>query len=421
MKKKYLILLLVIPVFLILGFPLFIYGIDRTFFYSTDPDVVYITNALLYTKYAIISYADHPGTPTITLLYYLFFPLRLIAKYILHMGFIQWSFDNYAVLTYYTRFFELFLTSAGLFIYLNVIKKISNSTRIIMFAAFSVFSFAGLTFATRIVPENLSFFLTSIWLLVFLRFIQKRNYFLNSVLVFIAAFTVANKFTALFLLIPSLFLSIFVRGLEVDQKFVRMQMNILIAGLAFYFGILPASNMFTFIKNWAVLLFSRAGSHGTGAVSTLDWGTYSASAAVLVKAQPAAFIFICLTVVLGVYLLINRKLKFSNPIIFLALTSLAGILVFAKYPVIHYNYVNVLLIIFCASYFLTKVKVSVVKLLLPIMIVLFMITGYKYVITASRDLREKTMESEYSILKAWSPWAADIFGEQLDALNSTKP
>jgi hypothetical protein len=353
-----LIVFLTLITFVILGYPLFRFGIDKSFFYSLDPDVVYVTNAILYTKYAVISYADHPGTPTIMLINYLFFPLRLIAKYILHQKFIQWSFDNYAFLTYYLRIFELFIFSTATFIFLKVTAKISKSVSILIFAWIAMLSLTGISWAISIAPENLSLFLTSLWLLVFVNFLKQRKYRLNIILMVISGFAAANKFTSIFLLVPSLFLPLFIERFKIGQKLMTFLSNILVFGLAFYLGIRPAMNQLGYLKFWVVSLFTHAGDHGTGALSVFDITTYSGSAIALIKGYPIVFIFICFTLVLGALLIIKKKINVTNPVVFLAFTSAAGIAVFAKYPLIHYDYVNILLITFCLVFFLSKAKIS---------------------------------------------------------------
>jgi len=158
-KRNRLILLLTVTAFLILGSPLFISGIQKTTFYGIDPDIVYLTNALLYTKYNIISYIDHPGTPTILLLSYLFIPLRILAKFALHKDFIQWSFDNYSFLTYYIRIFMLITFSTALYMFIRLVRSFARHIIYIILSFLLFFSFTGATLAISIVPENISLFL----------------------------------------------------------------------------------------------------------------------------------------------------------------------------------------------------------------------------------------------------------------------
>lgn len=433
MKRNRLILLLVAITFIIVGCPLFLYGIGGAFYRTFDPDIVYITNALSYTKYGIIYYADHPGTPTIMTLYYLYFPLRLLAKYVWHIGFLDWSFNNYAVLNYYTRAFELILTAISLFIFLKTISKNLRSKLDILIAWFAMFSFGGLGFAISVAPENLSVFLTSIWICLFTSFQRKKSYLINIILVVISGLAVANKFTALFLLIASIFLPFFIARLKFCQKIVRLLANISFAVASFYLGILPAMNRFTYIKNWAIGLFYHTGNHATGAETIFDPRVYFESLSLLIKEMPFAFVFALIIFVLAIFLIIKRKLKISDPYIFLLSTSLMGILVFAKYPITHYNLVNFLLIIFCGSYFLSKVDPKF-KLYLLILLLAPFIMSLNVFVRVGRNQFQQDAEllnyisshppqqnilwgrdNMYQTLESWTRyWTSDLFRDQFD-------
>jgi hypothetical protein len=423
MNKKFIIPLLVILAFIILGIPLFIYGIDQSFFYSIDPDIVYVTNALLYTKYAIIDYADHPGTPTIMILYYLYFPLRIIAKYWLHVGFIQWSFDNFAFLMFYSRIFELLVFCSSLLIFLKAVSKMIKSNLLVIIAWISIFIFLGFDSGVRVIPENFSFFLTAIWLLLFLKFVEKRSYIYSALMVFIAGFAVANKFTSLFLLVQSIFLPIFINKLKLDQLYARVQINVFIAGLAFYIGILPALERLPWIKSFAISLFSHAGAHGTGESAIFNLPAYSASITSLITRYPATFMYIFLTFVLAIFLIVKKKVKLNDPALFVFATTLVGIFVFAKYSAIHYFYVNFVLVVFCAIYFLTKVKQNYLKYVLVTVSAVFLVlfNPFTFIKNISNQMPTNKTETVYSTLRTWTPfWASDIFGDQFKAIDSIK-
>lgn len=422
-RNNKLILFLAIVTFVVLGYPLFISGIEKSFYMSTDPDIVYVTNALLYTKSAVITYTDHPGTPTIMLLYYLFVPFRLIAKYILHQGFIQWSFDNYAFLTYCVRLFQLALYSLSVLLFLKLIQKISKSVYLNIFAWMAVLSFAGSNYALFIAPENFSFFLTAIWLTLFLKFVKKPSYFLSILLAIISGFALANKFTCLFLLIPSLAMVFYIRDMKTIKKFAGFSFNFLISGLLFYVGILPAIIRFDYIAQWVRSLFYHAGRYGTGKFAIFDWTAYFVSVSSLIRGNWVLTLFVCITVVLAIYLLIKKKLKITNPVIFLFITTVVGIAAFAKYPIIHYNYVNIILLVFCVIFFLSKVKLSLVKILLPFMIIVFILNMRGYEKGIPKGLEERNPQSINSILNIWttSYWSGNLFREELDTLGFTKP
>lgn len=430
-RGNYLIISLVLIVLLILAFPLFIYGINGAFFYRFDPDIVYIGNALLYTKAHVISYFDHPGTPTIMLFYYLFIPLRMLSKYFLHIGFVQWSFDNFALLVFFLRIFELALFGTSLFIFLKSVKSVSKSILIIVFAWFAFFCLStNWRQAISIVPENFSFLLTGLWLLVFVKFIEKRAYFLNLILVFISGFAVANKFTSAFLLIPSLLFPFFSKRLKIDQKFGGFAFNIAISAVAFFLGIWPILNRLTgLLHYWVGLLFYH------GETSIFDLATYSKSALSLISAEPVAFTIICLTTILAAYLVIKRRLKIDNLVVFLLLTTLVGILIFAKSPSAHYSFVNYILVVFCASYFLSKVKTNLVKIVIPFLAIPVFINIHGYLTTTSNWVKKEVLlqnyldknparintlwgiNNKFNIINNWTAfWASNVFGDQFTSM-----
>lgn len=422
MKNNKFIFILILITFIVCGFPLLVYGLKTTFFFSIDPDIVYITNALLYTKYAIISYVDHPGTPSIMFLYFLFFPFRIFAKYFLHTGFIQWSFDNFGFLTYFCRFSELTVFCLSLFLFLKSLLVYTKSKLIIIFAWISIFVLLGFDWGIRVVPENQSFFLTAVWLLIFTKFIKSRKYILNIILVILSGFTVANKLTGIFLAVCSVTLPLFGKRLKLDQKFFKLETNIALFLASFYLGILPAVKHLTYIQNWTKSLFDHAGTHATGVQAVFDWPSYSSSMVSLITSHPFIFIYIGLTIILAIWLLIKRKIYLNDPILYLFFISFVGTVIFAKYPVIHYFFVNSILIVFCSTYFLTKINQKLLKYIVALLAVIVVINFTSYVKSVSVQLTNYSNESIYPTIKSWTPfWASDVFKEQFEVLDSSKP
>lgn len=432
MKKKFrviknwvshnrVLILLCLVLFLILGIPLVKYGINGSFYYRLDPDVVYVTNAVRYTTVALISYIDHPGTPTIVLISYLFYPFRLVAKYMLHERFIQWSFDNYAFLTYYIRVFMLSLTTVATFVYLKGVRKLTNSIWLMFFVVFCLFSFGGIIEAIQIAPENLSTLLTAIWLYVFLLFIKKRGFTLNIFLALLAGFALANKFTSLFLIILSILLSFYGTNIKVKEKILRFFANCAAASFAFYIGIFPVIGRLSSLKSWVYQLFGHSELYGTGSATVFDPTAYLLSFKQIFSTSPALVLFICLAFILGIVVLIKRKLPVNHPVILLIAVSFFGFLTFAKYPNIRYNYVNILLLIFCVTYFLTLLKTSFTKVLTLIMLILFILSIFNYMKMTRIWINIGQDESIPSVLNRWTPfWSDDVYREQLDAVGVLK-
>jgi hypothetical protein len=406
----------------ILGYPLIILGVEKSLFYSMDPDVVYITNALLYAKTNIIVYIDHPGTPSIMLLNYLYFPLRLVAKYVMHENFIQWSFDNYAFITYYSRIFQLFISVTGLVIFINLIKKTTKSNVLTITAFFLAYLFTGLSTTLYVRPENFSFFLTACWLVVFTKFISAKKYIWVAILAALSGFIFANKFTGLLLIIFTSLLPFFVKKEKLTMKLMMVQTNVALILESFLLGIWPIRDKIASIMNWGLYLFGHADVHGTGVGSFFDWNTYIISLQNLVIGNPSLVIFTGLSVILALILVIKKKVRLNDPVILLTLMAFVGILIFAKYPVIHYNFINIFLIVYCSIYLISKIKPIWSKLAMITLGVIFMFIFYSNLRTSLDYAPQENPGGVNAVLEQWTPfWSADIFREQLNNVNSTKP
>lgn len=418
LRKYSLIYILTILTFFVVGYPLLVYGIDKTFFFSIDPDVVYLTNAVLYTKHAIISYADHPGTPTIMILYTLFIPIRIIAKYFLNISFPDWSFDNFALVTYVGRFAMLIIFCLSIFFILKSIRNLTKSNLLVFFTWVSLLTFLGLGQGIQIIPENFLVFLTTLWIFTFTKFVKYKSYKLNLILIFISGIAVANKFTAIFLAIASILLIFYIRNINFEQKILRLQLNVLVFFGSFYLGILPAIKRFTYIKNWMVSLFLHSGTHGTGPESVLDLKIYIDSAGTLISGAPILFIYILVSVFLSAYLLIKRKIRLTEPFIFIFAISILGIIVFAKFPLMHYFVVNFVLLIFCTLYFLSKLfNLTIVKIFVLALSMQLILNFIRFSKGVKIEMNLDRQDTVYSTLNAWTPfWSSDVYREQFDKI-----
>jgi hypothetical protein len=240
-------------------------------------------------------------------------------------------------------------------------------------------------------------------------------------LVFISAFAVANKLTNVFLLIPSLLLPLFVKKLKFDQKIIRFQINLLVAWFSFKFGVYPAINKLVYMKNFATALLNHPGPYGTGHYAIFDAPAYLSSVSALIRESPIMFGFICLNLLLMLYILIKRKLEIHNPVLFLNLFTILGIVVFAKYPFVHYNYINIVILIFCTCYLLTKMKQIVVEVLIFLLIASSIVSIGKYFRNIDNRIDEFNKDNAYASLESWTLyWSNDLFREQFNT-RLTKP
>src|SRR3989344_6345492 len=103
-------------------------------FYSTDPEVMYVGNALSYIKAHQIQYIDHPGTPSILALAYWLWPLRIYAKLVAQTPFILWSLEHYDLIFFYLRLWQGIVFCLGIFLFLKAINSITDSKLVVILA-----------------------------------------------------------------------------------------------------------------------------------------------------------------------------------------------------------------------------------------------------------------------------------------------
>lgn len=423
LEKYKLVILITIFTLVFLAFPLFVFGIKSSFYLSLDPDIVYLTNALLYTKSAVITYADHPGTPTIISLFTFFIPLRIYTKILLHQNFIDWAFNNFALLTYVSRSLMIFVFTVGVSIQTSLIHKEYKSPVLTIIAGLLLILFAGSNFALIISPENLSFLLTSVWLVVFVKFTRHKNFSLTILMNLVAGVIFANKFTSLFILIISLLLTFTISNASVIKRIFYFLVNIIISISSFFVGILPAIIRFDYMVNWAKALFNHTGKHGTGKTTFFEFYTYFDSLSKLVIDNWLLFALITLSISILISLVLMRKFKLDNCHFIVYIVSLLGIFIFAKYPVIHYNYVNITLFIFSSIYFLSKTSLNLSKYLSMFLMLLIIFNSIGKTIDKNYVDGIASKKSVNYVLNDWTTplWSGNLYREKLNDLGFKQP
>src|SRR3989344_9353514 len=96
-------------------------------FYSTDPEVMYVGNALSYIKAHQIQYIDHPGTPSIVTLAYLLWPWRIYAKLVAQTPFVLWSLRHYDLIFFYLRLWQGIIFGIAIWFFLKAVYSITAS------------------------------------------------------------------------------------------------------------------------------------------------------------------------------------------------------------------------------------------------------------------------------------------------------
>lgn len=403
-------------------------------FYTIDPDVHYLSNSFLYIKTGQIQYNGHPGTPTIILHSYTLFPLRIYAKLIAKIPFSLWVFQNAEFVYHYIRIFQSLLLSVSVGIFLLSISKMTKSTASIIFAWMALFVYSTMPqTGSSIVPETTSFFIISVWFLIFSSSIKKVfQLSTQTILLIISGVALANKFTNVTLVFVVLTLVLLTPKLKLKNRIINLLKSVFLTVLTFVISTWPIRATYPNVFRWVSILASTAGTHGSGKKTIFDTSSYLTSVNSLVHNEIWPISIMFLTILVLIFLLTTHRIKIRNPIVTLAFIAFTGTVVFAKYPLSHYQLVNYVSIIFVASFVLSYLPnllvITLPLLLLPM--VLINLTNYyqsvfqamsktiqfeKYIIdhpSKKGTLWEWGRTKDFSYL--WSrDWASGMFDEEL--------
>jgi len=344
-----------------------------------DPDVVYTANAISYISSGLIHYVDHPGTPTIRLLAFFLWPLRIYLKLFAQTTFVTWSFIHYSFVLVYLRLFQSVLLSTAVFIYVYSVLKITKSLISAIFTWLAIIVYSPvLYFGSAIVPETTSFFIISAFLFLFAYYRQNKPLFLMLLLPLISGILIGNKFTNLFLVAFSCSLPL----LNVKYSFPKRAFLTLISSFLALCGFLiatwPIHNQYFALFSWSLRLASFSEIHGGGKNTFFDMPLYLDSIKTLINREFAAGYIITFGVISAIFVSALKR-KLVPEFVSLLFSGIAGTLLFSKYPLSHYQLANYLMIIFSISYYFSYlpriVKVLPVSLLLALAVTSFIQYG----------------------------------------------
>lgn len=323
-------------------------------FYTVDPDVQYLSNSFSYIEKGKIQYDVHPGTPTILLHALILWPLRIYAKLVERQPFMTWVFNNVSWAYYYVRIFQAFWLGAATVVFLGAIYRWSKSVAVLAPAWFCLLTFTVFPyFGSTIVPETTSFFLISLWLLVLAKYHKKIPAWVCLTLSTIAGLAVANKFSNLTLVPTSLVLVGFVSEKKLKEKINLSLIAVLIMITTFTMATWSIRRSYPGMWSWVSVLASTTGTHGGGEKAFFDLAAYSVSAWSLVNHEWWPTLITAAVLVLLVGAILLRKVKLLSPLPLLGFIALASALVFAKFPLSHYQVANYALILFIGSVLLS--------------------------------------------------------------------
>lgn len=368
-------------------------------FYVTDPDIVYVTNALSYIKRHQITYTDHPGTPYILTLSAAYTPLRLYAKYIDHTPFIEWSLKNFSFLVTYSRFFACFIFSLGIYIFLSSIKRFTKSNILVLIAWLLLFTYSGfLNFSDRLTPENFLPLIYSVWFYFLLLLIKKPSLKNNILLNLVSGISFATKFTNLSLLIISGLITLYLFLGQKSKKYRYVFLGLLSILLGFIISTWVIKDHYPKLVNWVSGMITHSGLHGGGAKTIFDPIVYKNSILGLIKSEPRISKLFLLTPLL--FLTFIRKFNKRKRIIygFIFISAAITTLLFAKYTLFYYQLPHFFIIVSLFVLILhqllfVKYKNMNFKFILIILAVILSLPVPERISTHLRIKKDKNIES----------------------------
>lgn len=361
-----------------------------------DPEVAYIGNALSYVENHLVSYIDHPGTPTILLVSAGYAPLRLYTKLFLKQNFVSWSFDNLALLIFYTRIFMILVFLSGIFLYLTAIYKLTQSTLVTFFAWVGLFGFGFVSsMGGPVIPEVLNLLIISLWFYVFNLYISTEDSGQLFGMAAVAGLAVANKFNNFPIVIATFIFTFLYKNIFVSKKNLEKIVAILTGVVLLTFSVFIAAtwqirgNYFYIIK-WILRVFSQSGSaHGDGASTLFDWKVILKSLSNFFSGDVISLVLTFVVAAsLSAYFIFKYRYgsKFvksvNKYVVALSIVALVSTIFVAKYPAVYYQFSNYLILLYCASYFISFVP----KKILLVICVYFLFLSTKNMIISNEDV-----------------------------------
>lgn len=351
-------------------YPLVISNKKATLF-SFEPDAPYVANAFRFIYSHKILYDGHPGTPSIISLAYAFTPIRIYTKFIDKSPFFLWSIRNIYSLFYYARLIQNLFFALSIFVFLLAVYNLTKNYLSIFYAWFGLFIFSYIPYLGIIIQsEPLSLLIISTWLYIFSKFVQKKNINLYLILCGLSGFAVANKLTNMFYVFASIFLIFSFSRLALKTKLNRSLKGILVSVFVFIFGTWPIRDRYNGLFGWIIELFSHSGIHGGGEKTLFSFGQYTSSLNALFSRETAPAILVAITLIFWViYLKKNQNAKNIIVSIMLLFTTI-GMLVFGKFPLVHYQIPLYVGILFISSYLSSFIYKPLLILIVGILAIL---------------------------------------------------
>lgn len=364
----FLIILLSILTSVITIWPMVKSGVSGVF-YTIDPDVQYLSNSFSYIEKGQIQYDVHPGTPTIILHAISLWPLRIYTKLINHQTFMYWTFNNVSWVYYYVRIFQSLWLGVAMGIFLMAIYVYSGSMRLLVPVWLGLFTYTVFPyFGSTIVPETTSFFLVSLWLLVFS--LKHKRLTLGNLLTLslISGVTIANKFSNLTLLPLTVLLAGYVPKLDFKKWLKYTSTSILAMVISFFVVTWPIKSSYAGLWSWVSVLASTTGTHGGGKKAIFDLTAYLISSSSLVHRESWPVIIIASSLGVLLIMVVLKKIRLKDSICTIGIVALLAAVVYSKFPLSHYQMTNFVMIVYVGSVLMSRMPSLLVLTLLIILL-----------------------------------------------------
>lgn len=338
-------------------------------FYTIDPDVQYLSNSFSYIEKHQIQYDVHPGIPTIILHAWAMLPLRIYAKLVARTPFITWVLFNAEAAYYYVRIFQSIWLSLGMFVFLWSIFRFTKSTLMLITAWLGMFVYTVFPyFGSTIVPETTSFLLTAVWLMFFVKSYKSVSARSCLWLSIIAGLAVANKFSNLTLVPITALLVWYIPKMKIKKRIVGSFLSILVVVATFVVATWPIRRTYLNLWRWISVLASTTGTHGGGERAIFDLTAFLASASSLIQREWWPTVVMAVTLVLLLIIIFRGKIRPMGQLSILVFVTLVTTVIFAKFPLSHYQLTNYTLIVFALASLLAHSPRLITLVLMTVLI-----------------------------------------------------
>lgn len=353
-KSIFLGLLLSLLAVIITFLPLLSFGRQSTFF-SLDPDAMYVGNIISFFRNQKIYYIDHPGTPSIIILAAGLLPLKGYVQFIVHEPFYNWIINHPNDLYFYLRIFQGLISFGALFLYLAIVYLATKSLVSQIFAWIALFSFSFFPYIFLVISaEATNFMIISIWLVFLLKLIKTNQSKYAIILSFISGLALANRLTNLFVVFASLSVITIIPKKNIKEKTKTFFYCLTTIVASFLVGTWAVKNRYVDLFSWVSRLATTSEIHGEGNTAIFDPNYYLQSTTSIFHQETTPILIIGLLILLILHRTVIAKHHIPLLVPFVSIVLLLGSIIFAKYPLTHYQLGHYYVFIFLISLVLAK-------------------------------------------------------------------